>query len=64
MILFFLASVVKSDEDSKGNKIVGGQIAERNAIPHQAALLIKKLSGEVFLCGGLLINHEFIITKF
>lgn len=50
------------EEVLKGNKIVGGQIAEQFSIPYQVAILIKKPNEEVYLCGGSLLDKKTVLT--
>jgi chymotrypsin len=60
VIFVALFSLVKSADESKDNKIVGGMIAD--SIPHQVAIFIKTLSKGILLCGGSIISEKTVLT--
>lgn len=42
--------------------IVGGANATLGQIPHQVLIFINMPNGDVYLCGGVLIQREWVLT--
>lgn len=59
-VLIFCASAINADVKDE-DRIVGGQIADPNSIPFQAALIVRRASGPN-LCGGSLLDDKTILT--
>lgn len=48
--------------NSENNKIVGGEETAPNEFPWQALLVVKIVDNEDKICGGSLINDQWILT--
>lgn len=44
------------------DRVVGGEVAELGQFPYQVAIFFVNEANQTFICGGSIVNEEWILT--